>query len=50
MPLVIGLVVVLAVAVAIVLFSRRSHDADDYYALGPEGPPVIHSTCPSGLD
>lgn len=51
MPVVLGLVLILAVGVAIgLLVSRRSHDADDYYERDHEGPPVIRSTYPTGLD
>jgi len=51
MPVVIGLVLVLAAAVAIgLLVSHRSHAAQDYYERDHEGPPVVHSTYPSGLD
>lgn len=51
MPLVLGLVLVLAVALAFGLFvSHRSHDSDDYYERDHEGPPVVRSAYPSGLD
>jgi hypothetical protein len=51
MLVVIGLVLVFVLAVSIgLLVSHRSHDADDYYEHDHEGPPVIHSTYPSGLD
>jgi hypothetical protein len=51
MPVVIGLVLIFAVAVFIgLLVSHRSHDTDDYYERDHEGPPVIRSTYPSGLE
>lgn len=51
MPLVIGLVLVLAVAVAIgLLVSRRSHDADNFYERDYESSRVMRSSYPSGLD
>jgi hypothetical protein len=41
----------IAVAMAIgLLVSHRSHDAGDYYERDHEGPPVIRSTYPTGLD
>jgi hypothetical protein len=51
MPVVIGLVLILAAAVAVgLLVSHRSHDADDYYERDHEGPSVVGPSYPSGLD
>lgn len=51
MPVVLGLVLIFAVAVAIgLLVSHRSHDAHDYYERDHEGRPVMRSSYPSGLD
>jgi hypothetical protein len=51
MPLLIGMGLVLgAVLVIGLLMAHRSHDVDDYYERDHEGPQVIGSSYPSGLD
>jgi hypothetical protein len=51
MPLLIGMALVLVVVLVIgLLMAHRSHDVDYYYERDHEGPQVIGSSYPSGLD
>jgi len=51
MPLLIGMALVLVVVLVIgLLMAHRSHDVGHYYERDHEGPQVIGSSYPSGLD